>query len=100
MLESSTLRSRLRNSHLGAIGIALLFWESWQQAYAAVRPILGGACLRLLNHYIHFSPQMVPVLSSYKTIWKFSLSDLWIGFLFGVVALMTADWLYAPEKQR
>ncbi|MDR3676822.1 MAG: hypothetical protein P4N24_15130 [Acidobacteriota bacterium] len=48
---------------------------------------------------IHYSPALVPMLSSYKTTWRYSVLDLWFGLLFGVVAVMIGNWLYAPEKQ-
>jgi hypothetical protein len=99
MSRSFALRTRLRNSHLGAICIALLFWETWQQVYLAVEPIIGGACLRLINYYIHFSPGMIPVLQSYGIIWKSRVLYLWFGFLYGLAAVMVAKWLYAPEKR-
>jgi hypothetical protein len=99
MPQSFTLRTRLRSSHLGAICIALLFWAGWQQVYFAVKPFIGGACLRLLNYFIHYSPGMLPVLRSYPTIWKSCVLDLWFGLLFGVAAVMIARWLYAPEQR-
>jgi hypothetical protein len=99
MPQSLKLRTSLRSSHLGAICIALLFWQAWWQLNSAVEPFIGGACLRLLNRCLHFS-RMLPVLSAYGAVWRIRVMDLWIGFLCGLAAVMLAGWLYAPEKQR
>jgi len=78
----------------------LLFWESWQLVYVAVRPFFCGVCLGLLDYCIHNSPTMLPALRDYGTFWKAFVLDLWFGFLYGLAAVMLAKWLYAPEKQR
>jgi len=94
------LRARLRSSHLGALGIALLFWGAVSQTIYVVGSIIAEGCIRLIDLYIHTSPRMYTLLRKSGILWGVSAWNLWMAFLGGTAAVMIAAWLYGPEKQR
>ena len=59
------LRARLRSSHLGALGIALLFWGAVSQTIYVVGSIIAEGCIRLIDLYIHTSPRMYTLLNHF-----------------------------------
>ncbi len=99
MPQTLTLRARLRGSYLGAICIALLFCGAVWQAIYVLGPIIAEGCIRLINHRLRTSPRMLGLLRECEISWRISAGELWMALLVGLVAVMVARWLYAPEKR-
>lgn len=59
-----------------------------------MEPFIGGASIRVLNHFLHFS-RLLPVITAYDEVWRTRVLDLWLGFLLGLAAVMVARWIYA-----